>query len=137
MKHSARLVTALLLFAACSTEQAPLVATDVVVTRPGPGAQMSAGYLTLSNNTADTITIDRVASPEFESVAMHESVLENGISRMYPLAAVTIPAGESVQFKPGGRHLMLMRRIDGAASTTLDFYASDALLLTVDATMSD
>lgn len=137
MKHSSLLVTALSLVAACATEQAPLVASDVVVTRPGRGAQMSAGYFTLSNNTADTITIDRVASPEFESVAMHESVLEDGISRMYPLATVAIPAGESVQFKPGGKHLMLMRPTGGAASTTLEFYASDALLLTVDATMSD
>jgi len=137
MKHFSLLVVALLLFAACSAEQAPLVANDVVITRPPPGMQMSAGYLTLSNNTAATITIDRVASPEFASVAMHESVLEDGISRMYPLDTVAIPAGESVHFKPGGKHLMLMRPTGDASSTTLEFYSGDALLLTVDATMSD
>lgn len=137
MKHSSLPVIALLMLAACSTEQAPLVANDVVVTRPVPGMQMSAGYLTLSNNTAETITIDRVASPEFESVAMHESVLEDGISRMYPLDSVAIPAGESVQFKPGGKHLMLMRPTGDAVAATLEFYSGDALLLTIDATMSD
>jgi copper(I)-binding protein len=99
--------------------------------------RMSAGYLTLSNNTAQTITIDRVASPEFESVAMHESVLENGISRMLPLDTVAIPGGESVQFRPGGKHLMLMRPTGDTGSATLEFYFGDALLLTVDATMSD
>jgi len=137
MRYSSLLVTALLLFSACSAEQAPLVASDVVVARPVSGMQMSAGYLTLSNNTANTITIDRVASPEFESVAMHESVLDNGISRMYPLDTVSIPAGKSVQFKPGGKHLMLMRPTGDVDSATLEFYAGDALLLTVDATMSD
>lgn len=137
MKHPLLAAAALLLFAACSTEQAPLVAKDVVVTRPVPGMQMSAGYLTLSNNTAVTITIDRVASPEFESVAMHESVLEDGVSRMYPLDTVAIPAGESVQFKPGGKHLMLMRPTGDTGSTTLEFFSGDALLLRVDATMSD
>lgn len=137
MKHVSLLVTVLLLLAACSPEQAPLVANDVVVTRPAPGMGMSAGYLTLSNNTAETITIDRVASPEFESVAMHESVLENGVSRMIPLDSVKIPGGESVQFKPGGKHLMLMRPTGDAGSATLEFYSGEALLLTVDATMGD
>lgn len=137
MKRSCLAISALLLFAACSTEQAPLVADDIVVARPAPGMSMSVGYLTLSNSTADTITIDRVTSPEFESVAMHESVLENGVSRMIPLDAVAIPAGQSVQFKPGGKHLMLMRPSGEAGSTTLEFYSGDTLLLTVDATMSD
>lgn len=137
MKHASSLLIVVLLLAACSTEQAPLVANDVVVSRPVPGMQMSAGYLTLSNNTADTITIDRVVSPQFESVAMHESVLEDGVARMYPLDTVAIPAGESLQFRPGGKHLMLMRPTGEAGTTTLEFYAGDALLLTVDATMSD
>jgi copper(I)-binding protein len=79
--------------AACSADDAPLVATDVVVTEPRPGTQMTAGYLALSNNSAQPITITRVLSSEFASVEMHESVIEDGVARMYPLGELTVPDG--------------------------------------------
>lgn len=137
MTDSLPALIAALLLCACSVEQAPLVATDVAVSNPGPGMQMSAGYFSLANHTKDTITIDRVSSPDFESVKMHESILENGISRMVPLTDFAIPPGGSVQFKPGGKHLMLMGPSGGDEAVTLEFYAGDALLLTVNAARTD
>ena len=54
------LVLAAILSGACSTEpQPPLVATELVITRPMPGAGMSAGYLSLANNTEQKISITR------------------------------------------------------------------------------
>lgn len=125
------------LLSACLAERAPLVATDIVVPKPRPGAQMTAGYLTLRNNTTQAITITRIRSPEFESVEMHESVLEDGVARMNPLRDLTISAGQSVKFKPGGKHLMLMRPVDGIGAATLEFYNSEAVMLTVNVTLTD
>ena len=129
------ILTALL--SACLAERAPLVATDIVVPKPRPGAQMTVGYLTLRNNTTQAITIAQVRSPEFESVEMHESVLEDGVARMNPLHKLTLSAGQSVKFEPGGKHLMLMRPVGEIGTATLEFYNSEAVMLTVNVTLTD
>ena len=120
---------------ACDVAQeAPLVAADVVVYQSAPGAGMRAGYLSLTNNSESFITIDRVTSPEFASVEMHETQLENGISRMRPLPTLSIAPGQTLEFARGGKHLMLTKPIAEISSVTLQFYSNDALLLSVAAT---
>ena len=118
--------------AACSVEQAPLVVDNVRVTRPVPGVRMGAGYLTLHNTTSQKIAISKVTSPHFESVAMHESVLEDGISRMYELQEVVILPSQSVTFEPGGKHLMIRHPVETPAQVTLQFYAGKAIILSLD-----
>ena len=116
----------------CSAEvAAPLVATNVVVTPPRPGANMSAGYLTIRNNSRETITLTSVTSPQFGHVEIHETTIENDIARMRPLDSVTILAGQSVTFEPGGKHLMLMRPEDSFAAVTLNFYSNEQLMLSI------
>ena len=117
--------------AACSGEQAALVATDVVITAPVPGMRMGAAYLALHNNSAQPVRISRVASPELESVELHESVLEDGIARMHSLAEVVIPAGRSLRFAAGHKHLMLRYRSTVPDSVTLQFFDDDTLLLAI------
>ena len=118
---------------ACTLENAPLVAENVVVTIPLPGVRMGAGYLSLSNTTSQTILITKVLSPNFDSVEMHESVLEDGISRMYKLDELVILPGQTVHFEPGGKHLMLRHPTGTTGVITLQFYARDALMLSIDA----
>lgn len=109
----------------------PLVASDVVVTRPVPGANMSAGYLSLTNNTDETVRITRVASPEFGSAEFHESTIEDGVARMREIPALGIPAHGTVTLERGGKHLMLMQPGGVAETITLHFFDGDRLLLTV------
>ncbi len=124
----------LLLIAACSQETpAPLVASDIVITRPLPGMTMSAGYLSLSNNSDETIRITRITSAQFESVQLHETTIENGVSRMRAIAALEIPAGETLTLQRGGKHLMLMRPTMSSETVSLRFLDGDNPLLTVDA----
>jgi copper(I)-binding protein len=131
-----KILTVLLLtLGACAADEAPLVATDVVVKAPMPGRSMSAGYLTLRNNAETAITITRVTSPQFGSVEMHETRIEDDVSRMAALDEVTIPAGSSVSFQPGGKHLMLMRPVGQLDAVTLDFYAGDDIVLTLATTV--
>lgn len=124
----------ILLGAACSTQTGPpLVATDVVVTRPMPGMGMSAAYMSLTNNTDRTVSISRVSSAQFESVELHESTVEDGVARMRPLSKLEIAGGATVTLRRGGKHLMLMRPTGPADDVALQFYNDDALILTVDA----
>lgn len=120
-----------ILFAGCATDQAPLIAEDVVITRPMPGTRMSAGYMTLRNTSNEEIRINRIVSPDLASVEMHESVLEDGISRMIALPEVLIPAGRSLTFEAGGKHMMLRHLPQTPATIRLQLYADDALLLAI------
>jgi len=125
------------LLTACSVEKAPLVATDIAIAKPLPGMQMTAAYLTLTNNTTQAIRITHVVSPNFESVEIHESVLEDGMARMYSLEDVTILAGASIRFEPGAKHLMLLRPTGAIDSVVLEFHASEAVVLTVSVALGD
>ena len=98
-----------------------------------PGMQMSAAYLTLTNNTDDAIRITRVASPQYESVQLHESILQDGVARMRAIRALEIPAGQTVTLQRGGKHLMLMRPTAPVETVSLQFLDGDTLLLSVDA----
>lgn len=119
------------LLAACGGAAPPIVASDVEIRPPMPGMQMSAGYLTLRNNSSEDITIDRVTSPQFGQVEMHETVIEGGIAKMSALGRLVLPAGAAVEFKPGGKHLMLMRPGDNLDRVTLEFYSADTIVLSI------
>lgn len=112
----------------------PLVARDVFVTQSMPGMKMSAGYLTLVNNTDVPVRITRVSSPDYSSVEMHETVIENDVARMIGIPELIIDARSAVTFERGGKHLMLMRPTDNDDEVRLSFHSGNDLLLTVTTT---
>ncbi len=112
--------------------QLPLVATDVVVTEPMPGTRMSAGYLSLTNNTPEDINISRVVSAQFASTEMHESTLEDGVAKMRRIPQLIVPGHSTVTLERGGKHLMLMRPTGAVDNVSLKFFDGDALVLRVD-----
>ncbi len=117
---------------ACSSEPTPpLAVSDVELTKPMPGMSMSAGYLVLRNASSEATTITHVSSPQYGSVEMHETRIEDGVSRMRKLPEVVVEPGSNVVFERGGKHLMLMRPADDLSNVTLNFYSGDALLLSV------
>jgi len=73
-----------------------------------PGAPVAAGYFDLSNAGDTAMTIVALSSPQFGRVHMHESLTgDDGMATMQPVASVTVPAGQSLAFAPGGYHLMM------------------------------
>ena len=120
----------------CQTgDSVPVAAANIDVVAPIPGANVAVAYLDISNRSGDPIAITRVTSPQFESVAMHETTIADGISSMRPVDSVVIGDGETLRFEPGGLHLMLMRPIPGGDQVTLNFYSNGTLLLSVSAGM--
>jgi copper(I)-binding protein len=125
-----------LLLAACDMEsRPPLVANDVVVTAPMPGMKMSAAYMSLTNNADLTLRISHVTSPQYESVELHETTIENGVARMRALPGLEISAGATVRLKRGAKHLMLAHPAGNSDTVTLQFFDGDDLLLSVNATL--
>ena len=119
------------LLAACADESAPLTAHSLEVSLPRPGTTKGVAYAVLTNTTSAAITITDVASPQFEAVEMHESVITDGVSRMHKLDSVTIPATGSVAFERGGKHLMLLRPKGEPEDVTLTFNAGAVPVLAI------
>jgi copper(I)-binding protein len=105
-----RLTLMLLLATACSGATEPL-AVDHAEIRVAPvGAVTASGYFVLHNRGAVADTLASVTSSAADSVSLHESMDHgDGVMMMMPLEWIAIPAGDSVAFASGGRHLMLER----------------------------
>lgn len=121
-----------MLLAACGAPDPPLVVSELEITKPMPGMQVSAGFFVITNNTDEMTRITSVSSPQFEAVEIHETTITDGISRMRKLDALVIPGRSSVVLERGGKHLMLMRPRDLQDSVTLQFFSGDLPALSVD-----
>lgn len=71
------------------------------------GQQVGVGYLKLSNQGAADRLLS-ATSPAAASVEMHSMAMEGDVMKMRQVDAIELPAGQTVELKPGGYHLMLM-----------------------------
>lgn len=74
------------------------------------GDRPMAGYFVMSNKTGTDRRLVGASSTTFGAVQIHETMEEEGTMSMQPVATVEVPAGARIEFRPGGRHLMLMQR---------------------------
>jgi len=82
---------------------------DAWIRAAPPDAEMMAGYATLKNTGDVRISILTVQSDTFRMASLHETLNDNGVSRMRELHRIELAPGASVTLKPGGKHLMLMQ----------------------------
>jgi periplasmic copper chaperone A len=75
-----------------------------------PGDLPLAGYARVTNSGTRPLTLVAASSPEFSYVQLHRSVLRNGMDSMLQLDSLRIAAGKTLDFAPGGYHLMLFGR---------------------------
>ena len=100
---------AMVAVAACSSGEPPLTTADAWARAPLPGRSTTAAYMTLSNNSGETLVIDRISSPQFGRVEVHDTEVSDGMLRMRKIDALRIAPGGSLALAPGGMHLMLMQ----------------------------
>lgn len=71
-------------------------------------AMSGAGYFSVTNN-GDTDDRLLAVTADFPRVMMHDSTVANGVATMAHLVdGIVVPAGGSVTFAPGGKHVMFM-----------------------------
>ena len=75
--------------------------------RPALQGQTATGAF-MSLTSSDGARLIGAASPVAGVVEIHEMVMEGSVMRMRPIAGLDLPAGRSVELKPGGYHVMLM-----------------------------
>ena len=72
------------------------------------GSGNGAVYVTLDNTGRAPDALVGAASDAARAVEVHETVLESGMAMMRPVGKIDVPAGKTVELKPGGYHLMLV-----------------------------
>lgn len=93
---------------AAAAPESGLAVTEAWIREGPPGVDTLAGFFVLHNRDRRPHVLVGVDSPRFRSVELHETRIDaQGVAHMVPLHDLTIPAGGSVRFAPGGRHLML------------------------------
>lgn len=70
-------------------------------------AQKATGAFMQLKSDADARLV-AVASPVAGVVEIHEMVMDKDVMKMSPVPALELPAGQAVELKPGGYHVMLM-----------------------------
>jgi copper(I)-binding protein len=71
-----------------------------------PGQQATGAFMTLTAPAGARLI--GVNSPAAGVSEIHEMVMQDDVMKMRAIAALELPAGQPVQLKPGGYHLMLM-----------------------------
>ncbi|WEN41640.1 hypothetical protein CKCBHOJB_01198 [Thauera sp. GDN1] len=70
-------------------------------------AQKATGAFMKLTSDADARLVS-AASPVAGVVEIHEMLMEKDVMKMSPVQALDLPAGQPVELKPGGYHVMLM-----------------------------
>ena len=95
---------AALLFALPAAAQ--VTVTDPWIRGTVQGQMATGAFMKLQSAKAARLV--EAASPVAGVVEIHEMKLEDNVMRMRAVTALDLPAGRSVELKPGGYHVMLM-----------------------------
>ena len=89
------------------TRLGPITIVHPYARPTAPGQPVGGAYLRVVNQGP----AERLVSARTEvaaGVELHSMHMEGDVMRMREIAAVELPAGRSVELKPGGMHLMLV-----------------------------
>jgi hypothetical protein len=71
------------------------------------GQSIGGGFLTLANHGPDDRLLS-ASAPVAAKVELHSMRMEGDVMRMRQVEAIALPAGQTVELKPGGYHLMFV-----------------------------
>ncbi|MCG1017286.1 copper chaperone PCu(A)C [Mycetohabitans sp. B4] len=100
--------------------------------RTMPATLPSSAYFTIRNNADKPVSLLGVDALAFGMVMMHQTQSNGSTSRMVHVDAVDVPAHGTLQFAPGGYHVMLEQpkstlKVGTTIPLTLDFGAAGKL----------
>jgi len=108
------LLAAMLVFATTAVSAHEYKAGSIEIKHPWSratpkGASVAGGYLKLINTGTAPDRLVGGTSEIAGKFEIHEMSMDNGVMKMRPLAnGIEIKPGQTVEFKPGGYHLMFV-----------------------------
>lgn len=122
------------LLSACS----PATGIDVSNAWARPAVQGGNGavYFLIQNNSAGADELTGVSSDIADAIEMHESKMEGDVMQMRQVMSVEIPGKASIEFAPGGLHVMLIGlkqelKVGNKLQVTLHFEDHEDITVTV------
>jgi len=114
---------------------AQVAVTDAWVRGTVAGQSATGAFMQLRSPT-DTALV-AAKSPVAKIVEIHEMKMDAGVMKMNAVDALAVPAGKTVELKPGGYHVMLMGlaaplKEGETVPVTLTFKAKDGKTQTVE-----
>ncbi len=108
MNLSYRFVAAVLLLgsAAIAAAQSLPKVEGAWVRSAVPGQQGTGGFMKLT--ASEPMQLVGVSTPAAGTAEVHEMKMEGDVMRMRAVPTLALPAGKTVELKPGGYHLMLL-----------------------------
>lgn len=87
-----------------------LTLADPYVRATLPNAPVGGGFVTITNTGAADDRLISASSPAAGMVQIHEMKMDGDVMKMAELPdGLVLPAGQSVELKPGGFHIMFMQ----------------------------
>ena len=115
------------LLAVESETQPSLKVSGAWVREPMSSRGMTSAYAVVENPGATALVIVGAAADVAGTVEMHEMTRSGDMMKMAPMKTVTVPPHGTVEFKPGGAHLMLFdlrRPLKDGDTVTVTFTTS-------------
>lgn len=91
---------------ASAVSQAEIRVSDAWARATVPGQQVGAAFMTLSSSKAARLLGAHCECAKTVQVHLTQEI--NGVASMREQKTVALPAGKSLQFQPGGLHIMLL-----------------------------
>jgi copper(I)-binding protein len=73
-----------------------------------PSQKITAGFMVIENHSSADLSLISASTDAARVVELHKMELEDGMMRMQKVDSIKVPAGGSVELKPGGYHLMVI-----------------------------
>ena len=134
-RRLARIAAALLILGAASAIHAQVRVDGAWARATVPSQSATGAFMRL---TADKdVVLTGVSSPVARVVEVHEMSMDKDIMRMRAAGRVPLRAGQTIELKSGGLHIMMMdlkKQIKAGESVplTLSFEAADGTVSTVE-----
>ncbi|WP_413694076.1 copper chaperone PCu(A)C [Pseudoalteromonas sp. KJ10-2] len=87
---------------------AELTVTDQYVRATPPHVKNSAAFLTIDNQSEESVKLVSVSSDIADRVELHTHISEAGLMKMRQVESILIKGHNSVQLQPGGYHVMFL-----------------------------
>jgi len=106
-------IAALAVFTAGPVQAQDITAGNLKISAPWvratpKGASVGGGYMTIANSGSAGDRLVGGTSDVSSRLEIHTMSVEGGVMKMRPVAGVDIKAGQTVEFKPGGYHVMFV-----------------------------
>ncbi len=136
------LLTGLFLLAACGASESESITVENVRANMTLPTDTGSFWMLITNNSDTDDALVGASVDGCGVIELHDMAMENEVMVMRPVEGgqIPIPAGQTVELKPGGLHVMCLQKVaplELGTKVTIDLEFANAGTLTVEGEVVD